>query len=493
MNYEEIIAKKDTQILELTASNLDLKHQLEQLRRLIYGRKSERFISKEDSGQLNLFEEGTEVVPETEPEKQTVTYERTRKPNNHSGRRLLDGCSHLPVEEETLDIEHSENDKHIGDEVSEKLAFKPGKLFVKRTIRPKYKRAEDETIVIAPIQEDPISKCAADVSLLAHITVSKFVDHLPEYRIQQIFKREGVVIPPSTMNGWVHQLGNYVKLMSNHIKGKILQSGYVQQDESTIKVLNSKKQGSHTGYMWVMASPLLKNVCFEYHPGRGREGPLETYKDYNGQLQTDAYEVYDIIDARYDSIEHFHCWAHARRKFIESANNDKARSEYAIGQIGLLYDIERRCRESDYTPDQRREERKLAKPILESFKEWLDTVAIKVTPGSPIGKAMAYLIKRWNKFTKYVDYGEVEIDNNHIENAIRPLALGRKNYLFAGNHTAAETIGHYYTIFGTCKAQNVNPYEYMTWFLKNVASTNINEMEKLSPESFKALGLDHDC
>ncbi|MBK9962854.1 MAG: IS66 family transposase [Saprospiraceae bacterium] len=210
---------------------------------------------------------------------------------------------------------------------------------------PQVQKAGQDAIIIAPPVEEPILKCEADVSLLAHIVVAKFVDHLPEYRQQQIFKREGVIIAPSTMNGWVHQLSPYMKLMAEYIKKQILNAPYIQQDESTIKVMDNKhKQGINKGYMWVMASVQLQYVCFEYRDGRGREGPMDSFKTYKGDLQTDAYEVYNIIDKAYGHINHFHCWAHGRRKFHEALGNDKFRSEYALTFIRNLYEIERKCR-----------------------------------------------------------------------------------------------------------------------------------------------------
>ncbi|MBK9257796.1 MAG: IS66 family transposase [Saprospiraceae bacterium] len=348
------------------------------------------------------------------------------------------------------------------------------------------KKGGQDTIVTAAPVEEPIARCEADVSLLAHVLVSKFVDHLPEYRQQQIYKREGVVIPPSTMNGWVHQLSPYMKLMAEYIKTKILSTPYIQQDESTIKVMDNKhKQGINKGYMWVMASVQMQYVCFEYQNGRGREGPLESFKSFKGDLQTDAYEVYNVIDKVYGQINHFHCWAHGRRKFHEALGNDKFRSEYALSFIQKLYEIERKCREANYTHNQRQVERQKAKPILIQFKEWLDKESLVVTPRSPIGTAIGYIIKRWDKFTKYTDHGHVEIDNNIIENAIRPLALGRKNYLFAGHHDAAINIGYYYTIFGTCKALGVNPYDYMVWYLTKVPSIKTSDIGYLAPDAFK--------
>ena len=492
MNYEAIIAQKDAEIaqkdvaIQHQAARIEeLAHQIAQLQKMIYGRKSERFIPEVDTNQLNIFGDVVPVEPPSETQKETITYQREKKKSDHKGRQLLAGCTHLDVEERVIDADHDDNDIYIGDEITDKLAKKPGKLFIVRYIRRKYKKAGQDIIITAPAIEEPIAKCEADISLLVDIVVSKFVDHVPEYRQQQIYKREGVVIPSSTMNGWVHQLSPYMKLMSEHIKDQILQTSYIQQDESTIKVMDGKKQGTHTGYMWVMGSVSLKYVCFEYQKGRSREGPVNSFKHYKGHLQTDAYEVYDIIDKIYGDIQHFHCWAHGRRKFAEALNNDKSRSEYALSQIQKLYEIERHCREANHTHDQRKKERQAAKPILEQFKEWMDKEALIVTPRSPIGIAIGYMVKRWDKFTKYTDHGNVEIDNNIIENAIRPLALGRKNFLFAGNHVAAVTIGYYYTIFGTCKALGVNPYDYMVWFLTKVPSTKTSEMAKISPDQYQ--------
>lgn len=493
MNYEEIIAQKDAAIaqkdvkIQQQAARIeDLAHQIAQLQKIIFGPKTERFIPTGDPRQLNIFGELAGVSPDVDlPQEQNQSSKPAKRKSAQQGRQLLASCTHLPVEIRNVPVEHDESDIHLRDEISDRLAKRPGMLFIIRYIRPVYKKADSDTIVTAPAIEEPIAKCEADVSLLADVVVSKFVDHIPEYRQQQIYKRQGVVISSSTMNGWVHQLSPYMKLMSEYIKEQILQSSYIQQDESSIKVMDGKRKASHTGYMWVMGSTELKYVCFEYHKGRGREGPENTFKQYKGFLQTDAYEVYDIIDKMYPDVQHFHCWAHGRRKFIESMDNDKARSEFALNQIQKLYAIEQKCRDADSSYDERTIERQAAKPILDQFKDWLDKEALRVTPRSPIGKAMSYLVTRWQKFTKYTDHGIVEIDNNIIENAIRPLALGRKNYLFAGNHAAAITIGYYYTIFGTCKALGVNPYDYMMWFLTKAPSIKTSEIGKISPAEFK--------
>jgi transposase len=372
---------------------------------------------------------------------------------------LLSNCSHLPLEATIIDVEDKDTLRKIGEEVSEKLAYKPGRLFRKQIIRPKYVNAEDE-IFIAELPESAIPRCEADNSLLSQIVTSKFVDHTPEYRQQQIFKREGVVIPSSTMNNWTHQVAALMKLIALQIKKEILSSSYIQIDESTIKVLFEKKGTTHRGYMWVVVNPATKDVYFEYQKGRGKEGPRLLLQNYKGKVQSDGYGVYDHLDAVFDEIEFYCCWAHSRRKFVEAEINDKKRSQQFLQFIQELYRIEAECRDTSIAYHERllvRQNKSI--PILLIMKEWLDKEAILVTPKSPIGQAISYTLARWNKLFKYGSTGDVEIDNNLVENAIRPLAIGRKNYLFAGGHDAAVDIGYIYTVFNTCKAIEVNQYE----------------------------------
>jgi len=496
MNYEALKAENEAlkvMIDQLNATLLSYEEKLQnaldqiaQLQRIIYGRKSERFVPQ--NNQLNLFS-GTVDENKSEVTTQQIKgHERKVKKSKHKGRQLLSQCGHLPVEEEVLDVAHSEESIKIGEVTNEKLAYKPGKLYLKRTIRPKYKEPQSEEIKIAELPEGPIDKCEADVSLLAHITVSKFVDHLPEYRQQQMFKREGVVIPPSTMNNWTHRIAQLIQPVTQQIKQQILDTGYVQMDESTIKVMVGKKKKTHIGYMWVMNSPEQDLVYFEYHPGRGRAGPEEMLKDYRGILQTDGYEVYESIEKRMDSMQLYGCWSHARRYFDKALNSDKKRAEKVLSEIQLLYQIERISKEQNNNVSQRKQRRQdQAKPILERIKANLDEQALVVTPSSLMGKAIGYTLRRWKKLTAYIEDGRMEIDNNLIENAIRPLALGRKNYLFAGNHEAAANIAKFYTIFSTCKKHGINPYDYLVWYLERVNDTNIQHIVNISPVSYKKI------
>lgn len=499
MNYEAIIAQQSTQITDLTQCYesmkmnyeeqiLNLKHQLSLLQKLIYGKKSERFIP-DQSNQPNLFSilNQEEPVKEEEVIQQTKQVSYEKKVSNHKGRQLLANCGHLQVDEKILDVEDNEGLKKIGEEISEKLAYKPGRLYRKRIIRPKYVNASGE-ILIAELPETAISRCEADNSLLAQVVTSKFVDHTPEYRQQQMFKREGVVIASSTMNNWTHQVAGLMKLVALQIRKEILSSSYVQIDESTIKVLFEKKGTTHRGYMWVVVDPATKQVYFEYQKGRGREGPKLMLQNYKGKVQSDGYGVYDHLDAVFEEIDFHCCWAHSRRKFIESEVNDRNRSQQFLEFIQELYRIEAECRAASMSYDERLIVRQTKSiPILDVMKEWLDREAIKVTPRLPIAQAISYTITRWDKLVKYASTGNVEIDNNSVENAIRPLAIGRKNYLFAGGHDAAIDIGYIYTVFNTCKALEVNQYEYLVWYLDNIPSMKICDVADYTPSAYKKI------
>lgn len=507
MSYEALLAENtalkdlNQQLLDKYASMqekvLALQYQLDLFRKQIYNSKSERFVPADDR-QLTIFsilesaceespgESPAEQVgaPAPEAEKQTISYER--KKTRHKGRQLIEGCGHLEVREEYLTLECQEGEVEIGKEITRKLAIDIQKLYVKCIIRPKYKNTSTGQIRVAELPSEALPKCEADESLLAQVVVSKYVDHLPEYRQQQIYKRQGVVISPSTMNNWVHRIAELLRPVAECIKKQILQSGYIQMDESTIKVMFVKKGTTHQGYMWVIVDPVSKSGYFEYRHGRGRAGPAEMLRDYKGKIQSDGYTVYETIDRIMAEVEHYNCWAHARRKFVEATANDQALAHTALTMIQQLYKVEEHCRTQQYSTGQRKAFRaEKSVPILEELKSWIDRHSLTVSPSSPIGKALSYTTRRWQSLIRYAGTGDVEIDNNLVENAIRPLALGRKNYLFAGGHEAALNIATFYTVLTNCKSQDINPYEYLYWFLKKVPDTNINAIETLTPASYK--------
>jgi transposase len=465
-----------------------LKQQLSELKRLIFGSKSERFIPS-DQSQLHLFESLEEEVPKPATEEITYKREKPVKEKKQAVRAKLP--SHLPRVEEIIEPEEiEEGSKKIGEEVTEILEYNPAKIFVRKIVRPKYAKPDNDGVVIAELPSLPIPKGNAGASMLAHLTVSKFVDHLPFYRQIQIFKRQNLILNDSTLNGWFNATADLLVPLYDVLQKQVLQSDYIQADESPIGVQDSHKKGAlHTGYQWVYRSPVERLVLFKYHPSRQRKAPEDMLKDFSGTLQTDGYQAYQNMRTK-GNIERLACMAHARRYFDKAQENDKVRAEYMLKQMQRLYEIERKARERNIDRCTRFETRKRyrqlrAKPVLAEMKDWLNKNISQVLPKSAIGKAVAYTLNLWPLLEAYINDGKYEIDNNLIENAIRPLALGRKNYLFAGSHKAAQRIAMFYSFFATCKINDVEPLAWLTDVLNRISDHKANKLTELLPQNWK--------
>ncbi|MDP4188008.1 MAG: IS66 family transposase [Bacteroidota bacterium] len=431
----------EKKVNELTLDNLYLKHELEKLKRMIFGSKSERYTGGENPAQLALdLDMGPQPMKETIRE--NITYNREKpKGKEKIGHGRLVLPAHLPrrpivLEPKTL----VEGARKIGEEITEVLDYTPGKLIVNKYIRPKYALPEEQGIAIAEMPSLPIPKGNAGAGLLAHIIISKFVDHLPFYRQLQQFKRQDEIeIAPSTINGWFSQSSRLLEPLYDTLKKKIIETDYLMADETPIPVLTQDKPGAtHKGYHWVYYSPVTKLVCFNYCKGRGREGPSAFLKDYSGSLQTDGYAGYNSFEQP-GKIKLLSCMAHARRKFEASLDNDPDRAKQMLLLMQDLYAVERCAREQGMDATARkslREEK--AMPVLTKMETWLKANHEQVLPKSVIGGAISYTLALWPRLVRYMEDGRYEIDNNLVENSIRPVALGRKNYLFAGSHEAAQ-------------------------------------------------------
>lgn len=369
--------------------------------------------------------------------------------------------------------------KKIGEEITEELERIPGKLFVRQYVRPKYAKPDGEGVLIAQLPTRPIDKGIPGPGLLAQIVIDKYTDHLPVHRQLQRFEREGIKLASSTLGDWISSTCALLEPLYNALKKEVLTCDYLQADETPIKVLDKDKKGTtHRGYHWVYYAPLKRMVLFDYREGRGGEGPQECLKEFRGWLQTDGYSVYEQFNNR--TVTLLHCMAHARRKFDEAKDSDAARSGYTLTEIQKLYAIERAVR------DQSNEERLAARrsqsiPILSNLKEWMLENYKAVVPKSPIGQALHYSLERWDRLMLYTTDGRLQIDNNPVENAIRPIAVGRKNYLFAGSHNGAKRAAMLYSFLGTCKINNVNPFEWLRATLDKIPDQPINRITELLP------------
>ena len=469
---------------KLLSENEYLKQQLKELKRLIFGSKSERFIPA-DNAQLSLFDIPEEEKQKQETEEIAYTREKAVKEKQPAIRAQLP--SHLPRVEEIIEPQSiEEGSKKIGEEITEILEYNPAKVYVRKIVRPKYAKPNNDGVVIAELPTLPIPKGNAGASMLAYIMVSKFVDHLPYYRQILIFKRQNLVLSDSTLNGWFNATANLLRPLYDTLQKQVLKSDYIQADESPIGVQDSHKPGAlHTGYQWVYRSPIERLILFRYHPGRERKAPEAVLDDFIGTLQTDGYQAYRNMKTN-GEITHLACMAHARRYFEKALDNDKKRAGYVMVKIQELYTIERKARERKIDFETRKRYRQLyAKPILLELEEWLVQNISQTLPGSSIGKAIAYTYNLLPKLKAYIDDGRYEIDNNLIENAIRPLTLGRKNYLFAGSHQAAQNAAMMYSFFATCKINNIEPLAWLTDVLNRIPDHMANKLTELLPQNWK--------
>lgn len=321
----------------------------------------------------------------------------------------------------------------------------------------------------------------AGAGLLAWIVVQKYVDHLPLHRQIEQFKRFGMRIPSSTMSDWVGMSLKELTPLYEVLKKKTLASNYLQADETPIQVLDDTKKGkSHRGYYWVYRDPQAGLVLFDYRESRSRQGPSEMLKDFEGYLQSDGYAAYENFDR--GKITLMHCMAHAGRYFEQALDNDRKRAEHALSQIQELYSIERFTRVNQLTHVERYDVRQESSmPILNQMHQWLKENIMQVTPKSAIGTAMSYSLSRWDKLMIYASDGRLEIDNNLVENSIRPIAIGRKNYLFAGSHHAAKRAAMIYSLLGACKLKGVEPFSWLKNVFEVLPDWKCNRLQELLP------------
>ena len=481
-NFLQLIEENRQQKTEL----LYLRQEMEQIKRMIYGSKSERFVGQ-DNGQLPIEFEDLPLEEEPEVKKEQVSYTRN-KPGTKKGHARLPLPDSLPRETQVIEPEFiPQGAKKIGSVVSEYLEYKPGTLYVRQIVRNKYAEPDGFTVVVAPMPTVPIPRSNVGPGFLAYLIVSKFIDHLPFHRLVKIFRRQGIDLAESTVNGWFSACSRLVEPLYQVLMSHVQRSTYIMGDETPIPVLTKDKPGStHKGYHWVYYAPDEKSVCFDYKKTRGRDGPEEFLKDFSGTLQTDGYTVYDSFEKK-GKVKLLACMAHARRKFKKALDNDPERAGIAMKKIQQLYMIERHARENNLSWEERGALRqKEAVPVLDELETWMkDTLAGGVLPKSSLGKAIGYTMNLWPRLRAYTEDGRWEIDNNPVENSIRPVALGRKNYMFAGSHDAAQRAAMMYSFLATCKINDVNPFEWLKDILTVIPDHKANRLEELLPHRWK--------
>lgn len=465
-----LLLEKLTVINKLERDIVTLQHQLLLKNKEIFGKRSERIESLLQIPLLTVPE--SEAKREKEPEKIEV---KAHKRTARNGRAPLP--KNLP--RERIEIEPEEaNDpklKLLSEEITEVLEFVPASFKIIEIVRKKYVNPESGEIFIGeiPAKYQPIAKARPGAGLIAHILVSKYADHLPLNRQQGMYERHGVHIHRSTLYDWTVQGAELLKPLGEAIKGEILRSYDVKADETPV-VQQDKESKS---YFWGYHARDPGLVYYQYAETRSSKIPLEFFKDFEGYVQADAYQGYDKLFEQRHIIE-VGCWAHARRKFVEALPTAKVRCGEILKLISKLYALEREAT----SPRQRLKVRiKESYPVLKNLKAKLQAWSLQELPQSPLALAMRYVLNQWRALTRYIFDPYLDIDNNAMERLIRPLTIGRNNWLFTGSEGGGQVAALIFGLINSCKLNKVEPYAYLRDVITRLATKNFVHIEDLLP------------
>jgi len=483
-----------------THLNEKLQHQLEQLLRRLYGRKSETL----DPNQLLLF--AREIVEaataEPEPTPDPVPPSPANPPTKGHGRKPLPASlprrrvMHDVPPEQRLCPDCGADRACIGADVREQLEYVPASLFVIEHVRPKYAcKACRAHVVIAERLPEPIEKGLPGPGLMAHVAVSKYADHQPLYRQEGILKRFGVELSRSTMCDWMAAAAGLLAPIVQAMLKRVLMSEVVQTDDTPVKVQDHAGKGIRIARLWnYRGDHNHRFTAYDYTPDRSRDGPERVLKGFKGYLQADAYSGYDGLYTDGTIVE-VGCWMHARRKFYEARTSDPVRSHLVLAWIVGLYQVEEDAKKArkkhpewddaawhTYRYDLRLER---SKPIFDAIRAWLDAEQTKVLPKSPLGEAIGYALNHWNALIRPLEAGFLEIDNGASERAMKPVALGRKNWLFVGSDEGGRTAAVLMSLCTTCKDLGVEPFAYLRDVLDRVSTHPQSRIEELLPDRWK--------
>lgn len=473
----------------------ELSRQLAWFQNQLFGSKSEKRYADGESRQMSLGE-GLDTLSVAPPvETIAVRYERPRgkKPlENAVSEAGLRFGPKVPVQEIRLDpaqIKALEADAYevIGEDISHRLAQRPGSYVVIKYVRPvvKLKTAahEEIKIVTASAPSNVLDKCAADVSLLAGMLVDKFVYHLPLYRIHQRLKETGIELARGTLTTWVHRSIALLAPIHQAQLDSILKSRTLAMDETPIKAARTAPGKMQTGYFWPVYGD-QDEVVFPFFNNRGSKNIEAVLKNYQGVLLTDGYAAYDKYAATVNTVVHAHCWAHTRRMFLKAQDSEPHKTQQALEHIRLLYHHDAQLKARDWTDEKRLLHRtEHSKPVVEVFFAWLEQQLMErsLLPQDPFTQAASYALQRKESLSVFLSYPDVPLDTNHLERALRVIPMGRKNWLFCWSETGAEYVGIVQGLLTTCKLHGVNPYDYLVDVLQRVGQHPASKVHELTP------------
>lgn len=469
-----------------------LRHEIAAATRVRFGRQTEKLTP----GQLSLFKEDHAVqIAALEQQLEQLVPEPEPPEPKRKGRKPLP--AHLPREERVLDLETEVCDcghalHRLGEERSETLDYIPASFVVRETVRIKYACRACEKVHVAELPKKPIRKGRPEPGLIAQVVIAKYCDHLPLYRQSQIYQREGVSLTRGTMADWVGRASALLEPVVDRMRALVLTGGKLHTDDTPVRVLEAGKKQvqSSTGRFWAYlldqstsdppgaTRPL---VVYDYTPSRSAKGPQVFLEGYEGYLQADAYPGYQAL---YDSerVQEVACWAHARRYFEALLEQPSPIAEAVVARIAELYRIESEIVAGLNSHAERAAARQThALPLLENLKIYIDETLPTVPAKSAIAEAMGYVAKRWAALTRYCEHGALSIDNNPVERSIRSLAIGRKNWLFAGSHAGGRRAANLYSLINTCKLNDIDPHAYLTDVIGRIPNHDPERIDELLP------------
>jgi len=494
MNHEELLAEYQRlkeRTAQLEAENLQLRELIAQLRRELFGSKADK-LTKEQEEQLKALDQDLQVQAQRPVPVSDQVLEHEARTDRRPRQRRHPLPDHL--ETETVTIEPDEKVcpccgkplEKIGEEVSEEIDLIPAKLIRRRTVRPKYAcRCGEAGVKIAPLPPRLIPQSRLGVGLATHILLSRFDDHLSFYRLEQQFReRHRIAIPRQQMVQWVEQVALWFRPIYDAMWRQMLAGGYLQVDETPVRVLDPDVEGKTAqGYLWFYAVP-HGDVILDFDRSRALKVVQQRLQDFAGTIQTDAYEVYQALERKEERIQRIGCLAHSRRRFYAALQQNLPDAVWFISQIRLLYQIEAEAR--DFAPDERHALcQQKAPEIWRTLKEKAVELQPKFLPKSTMGSAIRYFLDEYNALIGYLRDGRYEIDNNLIENSIRPSAVGKRRWLFIGHPDAGWRSAVIYSIIVSCRRRGINPQDYATDVLQRLPMAKTSDIRNLLPANWK--------
>jgi len=470
-----------------------LLHELKLFYRKLFGRKSERLNPDQlalvftELANLGLAE-GDDLGEEDDGEEEgedppAPAKKRTTRRRQGAQGRFPDGLRRIrkeypPSEEAQICSCCRKPKKKIGEEISSQLELLPAELVVIEHVRITFGGCGcDNNLVSGKKPAQPLGKGLPGPGLLAFVLISKYADHLPLHRLEGIFERLGMRISRKTMCDWVAACALLFQPIFEVLKREVLAAKIVHTDDTSIQVLDRSLGATRKGRIWVYSS--REAIVYDYTPSRERDGPVAFLGDFSGYLQADAYAGYDGIYAGGNVIE-VACWMHARRKFYEASETDTGLPFTALAFIRQLFDLERKAKAMS-AQERQQFRKKHAIPVLAAFKQWLDEQSTIVLPQSPLAKAMGYCLRQWDALIRYTDDGELAMDNGEAERQLRPIAVGRKNWLFAGSDEGGRRAATILSLIGNCRLLGIDPLAYLKDVLERLPTHPTENIAELTP------------